>query len=41
MITKCPICGKKFVKISKYIWKPSCDCVGDHIRLAKVIECQE
>ena len=25
----CHKCGKKFVKESKYIWKPDCRCIKD------------
>jgi len=32
-ILKCPICGKRFVKESEYIWKPACGCFRKEIRV--------
>jgi len=32
-ILKCPICGKRFVKESEHIWKPTCGCFRKEIRV--------
>ena len=34
-IIKCPICGKKFVRLTEYTWKPDCDCFKKDLRLSK------
>ena len=29
MIKSCLKCGKKFIKLDDYTYKPSCECLGD------------
>ena len=33
---KCPKCSKEFVEIEKYLWKPTCKCYSDDLRLARL-----
>lgn len=33
-IINCPICGKKFIKLTEYIWKPDCQCFKKDLRLS-------
>jgi len=33
---RCPICGKKFKRVDKYLYEPICNCIKKKIRLAVV-----
>ena len=33
-MTMCHTCGKKFIKTSKYSWKPTCECLK-HLELSR------